>query len=176
MIGSMPTTTKWNNWSDWRHADISETNILASFKTPVTCFLSANAWGLKGFLPRAKHSWAASFNGYSWKTYEITDIETVEIQGGNIFYALHSDKELKQLIISDRSPSTKWFGNMPRIDHIHSYIDLDLRKYPLNCNINLTSNNCNTLTSYIAWKYQIPFTCSYIGSKSANFWNLQVDK
>ena len=176
MIGSMPTTTKWNSWCDWRFADISETNILASFKTPVTCFLSANAWGLKGHLPGGKHSWVATFNGYSWKTYEISDLETVELQGGNILYAVYPNTELKQLIVSDRSPSTKWFNNMPRIDYIHSYIDLKLDDYPLNSDVNLTSNNCNTLTSYIAWKYGIPYNNRYIGSKNKKFWHLQADK
>ena len=78
MIDSMTIITRWNSLFDWRLADISKTNILDSVSSPMTCMLSADAWGLKGKLPGCKHSWIASFDGNKWKTYEITDLETVK--------------------------------------------------------------------------------------------------
>jgi hypothetical protein len=105
--------------------------------------LSANAWGLKGKLPGCKHSWIASFDGAKWKTYEITDLETVDIQQGTVLYAGYTDKMLKQLIVSNRHPGTKWFGNMPKLDYIGKFIDVDATDYPMNYAINLTTNLAN---------------------------------
>ena len=121
MIDNTTIITRWNRHSDWRNADISETDVLNSIKTPATCFLSANAFGLKGKIPGGKHTWIATFNGTYWKTYEITDIETIEVQKARMFYAEHvtqDDWKRRQLIISNRDPSTVWFGNQPRLDAI----------------------------------------------------------
>lgn len=176
MIDSMPITTKWNRLFDWRYADISPTNVLDDVKQPTTCFLSANAWGLKGYLPGCRHSWIATFNGYAWRTYEITDLETVEIQNGRVFYARYRDPGLRQLIISDRNPSTKWFNSTPRVDYSTAFLDLNLADYPLNFNVNLTSNNCNTLTSYVAWQHNLSFNPLYVGFKSKKYWDYCTDK
>jgi hypothetical protein len=176
MIDSMTITTRWNSLFDWRLADISNTGILDFISEPVTCILSANAWGLKGKLPGCKHSWIASFDGAKWKTYEITDLETVDIQQGTVLYAGYTDKMLKQLIVSNRHPGTKWFGNMPKLDYIGKFIDVDATDYPMNYAINLTTNNCNTFVSYIAWKYQIPTDQLRIGHKGNKFWQTFTDK
>ena len=176
MIDSMTITTKWNKLFDWRYANISRVDILDEYTEPVTCFLSSNAWGLKGRLPGGRHSWISSFDGTHWKTYEITDLETVEIQQGNILYAKYSDKSLKQLIISNRFPATKWFGNTPRIDYVTKFLDLDVKNYPMNQNIDLVTNNCNTFLSYVTWKYQIPLSKHYVGYKNKDFWNYYADK
>jgi hypothetical protein len=172
----MTITTRWNNWFDWRQADISKTNILDSFSDPVTCVLSADAWGLKGKLPGCKHSWIATFDGVYWKTYEITDLETVDIQQGNVVYAGYTDKLLKQVIVSNRYPGTKWFGNLPRLDYAGKFINIDVTDYPMNYAINLTTNNCNTFVSYIAWKYQFPVNKLRVGHKSNKFWQAITDK
>jgi hypothetical protein len=173
----MPIITKWNNLSDWRHADISDTGILSNVSEPSTCILSASSWGMKGKLPGARHSWASVFNGTSWKTYEITDLETVEIQRANVLYAKYTDTQLKQLIVSDRNPGTLWFGNKPRIDYITNYLDINADSYPMNYNIDLIINNCNTFTSYLAWKHNLNFNPYYVGFKNKKFWNkiLKID-
>lgn len=171
MIGNMPIITKWNNLSDWRHADISDTGILSNTSTPSTYILSASSWGMKGKLPGARHSWVSAFNGISWKTYEITDLETLDIQGANVLYAKYTDYQLKQLIVSDRNPSTLWFGNKPRIDYTTNYLDINADSYPMNYNIDLITNNCNTFTSYIVWKHDLNFNPYYVGFKNKKFWN-----
>lgn len=172
----MTITTRWNNLFDWRYADISKTNILDSFSKPVTCILSADAWGLKGKFPGAKHSWIANFDGSKWKTYEITDIETVDIQSGSVLHARYTDKTLKQLIVSNRHPGTKWFGNMPKLEYVGKFIDIDVADYPMNSSINLVTNNCNTFVSYIVWKYKMSINRLCIGHKSTQFWQAITDK
>ena len=176
MIDSMTIITRWNSLFDWRLADISKTNILDSVSSPMTCMLSADAWGLKGKLPGCKHSWIASFDGNKWKTYEITDLETVNIQQGSIIYAKYLDKSLKQVVVSDRYPATKWFGNIPRLDYVGKFTDIDLTDYPMNYNIDLVTNNCNTFVSYAAWKYNLPVDGRRIGHKSNKFWQAHTDK
>lgn len=167
----MPIITKWNRLSDWRYADISDTGILSNASAPSTYILSSPSWGLKGLLPGARHSWVASFNGLSWKTYEITDLETVEVQGANVLYAKYADCQIKQLIVSDRNPSTLWFGNKPKIDHKFNYVEICANSYPCNIDVDLIFNNCNTFTSYIAWKYKLDYKPRYVGFKNKNFWN-----
>lgn len=169
MIDSTIITTKWNKFSDWRDADISKTNILSHIKNPVTCFLSSNAWGLKGKLPGAKHSWIAEYNGYTWKTFEITDRETIDVQQANILFCERDSYTERQLIVSDRDPTTMWFGNQPRMDAIFNWKGIE-NGYPLNTNINLLFNNCNTYLSYIAWRYHFKINLPYIGFKSKQFW------
>lgn len=176
MIDSMTITTRWNSLFDWRLADISKTDILDRFTSPVTCILSANAWGLKGKLPGCKHSWIATFDGTRWKTYEVTDLETIEVQNAAVIYAEHSDKTLKQVIVSNRYPGTKWFGSMPRIDCVGEFVDINVADYPMNNAVNLTTNNCNTFVSYISWKYQLPTNKLYLGNKSNKFWQTITDK
>ena len=176
MIDSMTITTRWNNLFDWRYADISKTDVLDSFNYPVTCILSADAWGLKGKLPGGKHSWVANFNGTKWKTYEVTDLETVDIQNASALYAGYTDKLRKQVVVSNRHPATKWFGNVPKLEYIGQFIDIDVTDYPMNASINLITNNCNTLVSYIAWKYQLPINELRIGNKSRTFWQSIADK
>lgn len=175
MIDNTITTTKWNRFSDWRFADISETDVLSSIKTPATCFLSANAFGLKGKLPGGKHTWIATFDGSRWKTFEITDIETIEIQQARVLYSEHDSFTQRQLIISNRNPSTVWFGNRPRLDRIYKYVDIEY-EYPKNTNINLLTNNCSTYVSYIIWKYGFETTMPYVGFKQKEYWEKKLYK
>lgn len=170
MIDSMPITIRWNNLFDWRFADTGKTDILKDNANPGTYILSAKAWGLKGKLPGARHCWLTNFDGKSWRTFEITDIETVEVQRANIIYAEYKDPCRLQLIVSDRDPGCLWFGNIPRIDYSGNLIDIDYRYYPMNLNTNLVSNNCNTFISYIVWKYNLQFNKRYIGYKNSDFW------
>lgn len=171
MIDNTITITRWNKSFDWRHADISDTGILSHVKEPGTYILSANAWGLKGHLPGGKHSWVSTFDGHRWKTYEISDIETLEIQGASVFYATENNYSLRQLVVSDRNPGTMWFGNTPRIDYSGPLISLDYQSYPLKTRTNLVTRNCNTFVSYVVWRHGLNFKKRYIGYKSSNFWD-----
>jgi hypothetical protein len=171
MIDNTTTITKWNRFSDWRDADISKTNVLDSIKLPATCFLSANAYGLKGKFPGGKHTWVATFDGNRWKTFEITDRETIDIQNAMILYADRDNYIERQLIVSDRDPSTMWFGNQPRLDRVYEYVNIDPSKYPNNDNINLVTNNCSTFLSYISWKHRFFTTLPYIGYKRLSYWD-----
>lgn len=170
MTDNISIITKWNKLFDWRQADIRSTDILKDITYPGTFILSAKSYGLKGFLPGARHSWVSTFNGVSWKTYEITDIETIQVQGAKIFFADYTTKDRLQLIVSDRDPSCFWFGNEPLIDYQGAYINLDDLNYPLNSTANLITNNCNTFVSYIVFYYNLNFNKTLIGFKTSKFW------
>lgn len=171
----MIITTKWNNW---RNASIAKTNIVDNAKDGIY-FFSANAFGLKGKLPGGKHSWAAIRAGSSWFTIEITDIETIEFQNANIVFSQNSDKYASQVIISDRDPSTMWFGNKPEVLHYSSKVfdftsNMMYFPYP-GKNIKLYKNNCNTYLSYLLWASNSRKHFKYIGFKQYNYWNKYYD-
>lgn len=174
----MTTTTKYPKWYD---ADISPTDVLSSIKLSAICFLSADAYGLKGKLPGGKHTWITVFNGSFWKTYEVTDMETLSVQGGYPWYGDTTSKP-RQIIVSDRDPSQKWFGSEPRLDYIAPYLSQSkmvqfLNDYPKhNEYFNLLTNNCSTFTSYMAWRMGLDFSPRYIGFKSKKYWEKLLDK
>lgn len=174
MKDSTTIITKWSNLSNWREADISKTSLVDHITDPGVYFFSANAWGIKGKLPGGKHSWVSIFDGVGWKTLEITDIDTIEVQKANILYAELGDTKAKQLIISDRHPATKWFGSDPEL--IHSLPDISavdetcLSMYK-HGEVKLLTNNCNTLASFIMWACKEDKRFRYVGYKSGKYWN-----
>lgn len=167
----MLITTKWNNW---RKASIEQTNIVDNAKDGIY-FFSANAFGIKGKLPGGKHSWASIRENNTWTTFEITDIETIEIQNSNIIECSSYDKYAKQVIVSDRNPGTMWFGNTPSIILYSKNIqDLLLNKtfFPYkDSDIKLYKNNCNTYLSYLLWAANINLNLNYVGFKSYKYWD-----
>lgn len=172
MTDNMPIITKWLSLFDWTMADISKTEIFNDVNIPSTCFLSARAHGVKGKVPGARHTWISSNNGSGWLTYEVTDIATIKHLGGEIKYAAYSDIKISQLICSNRDPGLKWFNNSPRLDFVTDYIDLtEILDYPMNHDIDLIHNNCNTFISYVIWKYNIHHRPLYIGFKPKKYWN-----
>lgn len=170
MIDSMLTTIKWNKLFNWRCASIAQTDLLNHVSKPATFILSARAFGMKGWIPGSRHSWVATFNGVTWKVYEISDLETLKVQDANVLHAEYSDLSKLQLVVSDRQPSTKWFGNTPSIDYEGPYIDICVMDYPMNTDVNLYFNNCNTFISYLVDKYNLDYNCRYIGYKPKSFW------
>ncbi len=171
MIDSILITTKWSNIFDWRYANVDSTQILSNIIEPCVCILSARSWGLKGLIPGARHSWISIYNKKKWLTFEVTDIETIEILKGNVIHSKYDNKQKLQLLESDRDPSLIWFGSTPRIEGIYNYFDIDFFDYPLNVNNNLVTNNCNTFISYIVWKHGLDFNKYYVGFKKKNFWD-----
>lgn len=168
----MKITTKWSNW---RKASISKTNIVDNAVNGVY-FFSANAFGIKGMLPGGKHSWASIKEGSIWTTIEITDIETLEFQGAKyINIPKYYDKTKKQVLVSNRDPSTMWFGNTPSVIHYSSNISDfkdNLAYSPYSCNeIKLYKNNCNTYLSYLLWASNSNVSFNYIGFKSYKYWD-----
>lgn len=171
MKGNMITITKWNNW---RNASIQETNIVDNCADGVY-FFSANAFGLKGKIPGGKHSWCSIRENSTWTTFEITDIETIEVQDAKIIKATSLDKQIKQIIVSNRNPATTWFGNKPKLIYYSPAInDISLNMLLFPCKINyikLYKNNCNTYFSYLLWACNIKLNLKYIGFKSYKYWD-----
>lgn len=172
MIDSMITTTKWNNW---RNASIEQTNIVDNAANGLY-FFSANAFGIKGKLPGGKHSWAAIKEDSGWTTIEITDIETLEFQGAKYTNTpISFDKFTKQVLVSNRDPSTLWFGSMPKVIHYcEDTIDFkwNTTLFPYRCDkIRLYKNNCNTYLSYLLWASNSNISFSYVGFKSYKHWD-----
>ena len=176
----MITTTRWNRLSDWRFADISKTDILDKATRWETYVLSAPAWGLKGKIPGGRHSWIAKLTHDGlWRTVEITDLETLQYQNAIPIHYKYADPYSRQLIVSDRHPATMWFGNRPRVDAVFdtTFIPFkQLDEYPLNKDINLLTNNCNTFVSYMAWMNFWELDLPYIGFKQPEYWEKVLDK
>jgi hypothetical protein len=169
MRDNMTTIIKWNNW---RNASIEKTNIIDDVQ-PGIYFFSANAWGLKGKLPGGKHSWAAVYNG-SWATYEVTDLETIEVQGATASVYGHQVYNKRQVIISNRDPRTMWFGNKPTLIEYSKnvqglYTRLFADPYPEE-DVKLYKNNCNTYLSYLLWATGIDKKLNYVGFKNYEYW------
>jgi hypothetical protein len=168
----MTIITKWNNW---RKYSIVKTSIVDNAEDGIY-FFSANAFGIKGKLPGGKHSWVSIKNSLGWTTYEITDIETLEVQGARyINTPVHLDKTIKQILVSNRDPSTLWFGNVPKVIHYcKDSIDFkwNTTLFPYSCDkIQLHKNNCNTYLSYLLWANNSKTTFRYIGFKSYKYWD-----
>lgn len=177
---NMTTTTRWNKLFNWRFADISKTPILDEATRWNTYVLSAPAWGLKGKLPGGRHSWIAKkTHEGQWRTVEITDLETLQYQKAIPIYHKYADPYIRQVIVSDRDPSTMWFGNMPRVDATFdtTFIPFSqLDSYPLNEKINLLTNNCNTFVSYMAWQNYWKLDLPYVGFRQPEYWEIMLDK
>jgi len=167
----MITTIKWNSW---RNASIAETSIADNLPNG-TYFFSANAFGLKGKLPGAKHSWCSIKSNTGWVTMEVTDIETVEFQKANIISCTTYNKQTKQVVVSDRNPATLWFGNTPKLIYssvLPENITGNKKYYPyILSSIKLYKSNCNTYFSYLLWVHNINLKLNYIGFKSYKHWN-----
>lgn len=165
----MTTIIKWNNW---RNASIEQTDVIKDVK-PGIYFLSANAWGLKGRLPGGKHSWAAIFDG-SWTTYEITDLETIEVQGATALSYEYADYTRPQVIVSDRDPRTLWFGNKPSLieysTNVKDFHTKGTKNLYKNKKVLLYKNNCNTYLSYLMWTAGVNKRLKYVGFKNYEYW------
>lgn len=169
MIDNTQIITKWNNLFNWRKADTSLSNITLS-KNPCLYIFSAQTHGFKGYIPRAKHLYISIYDGKKFKTIEVTDIESVKKLEGNILSADYEDITISQVLISDRDPRLKWFGNKPKIEFVGKYIHIESINYPFNKDINLRSNNCNRFVSYLCFLYDIDYDCDYIGFKTKTYW------
>lgn len=170
----MIITTRWNKLFDWRLNEVTPTDVLSSIKTPAICILSAPAFGLKGYLPGGRHTWIAQSCGNGWVVYEISDLETLQYQGGEWYYNKYYDPYQPQLVATSRDPSQMWFGNKPRLDRIYPYsfiFESDLNQYPLNKDIDLRTNNCNTFVSFMSWKYGWDARLPYVGFKPPEYWD-----
>lgn len=178
----MTIITRWNSLFNWRYADVSPTNVLDEHCDPkLTYVLSAPAWGLKGKLPGARHTWLAkkSFVRQLWRTIEISDLETLQYQKATCLYNKYADPYEKQIVVSDRDPSAKWFGSEPRLDGVFetNFIPIwQLRKYPFRHTVSLTKNNCNTFVSFIAWQNNWDLNLNYVGFKDSDYWDKMLDK
>jgi hypothetical protein len=111
--------------------------------------------------------------------YEISDLETLQYQGGEWYYNKYYDPYQPQLVVSGRDPTQMWFGKKPRLDAVYPYrfiFESDIEQYPLNKNITLTKNNCNTFVSWMSWKYEWDVDLPYVGFKQPEYWEKLLDK
>ena len=100
-------------FKDWRLLDQSPVGL--PFEKEYIYYVHSRAWALKGWLG-GTHSWITFWSSKhdQWMVVELTDIETISVQKGrlywlrdNIGYQEHSP------IISNRTPNAKWFGSTP---------------------------------------------------------------
>jgi hypothetical protein len=178
----MTIITRWNKLFDWRLADISRTDVLKGEVDPTKTYVfSAPAWGLKGKLPGGRHSWVAKKSRYvdEWRTIEISDLETLQYQSGLWHYNKYADPYVRQVVVSDRDPTTKWFGSEPKLEGVFDtqLIPIEqLNEYPFHNKVSLHKNNCNTFLSYLSWRNDWQLQLDYVGYKDADYWEKLLDK
>lgn len=164
-------------FKDWRLCDISQ-DLNLILDTDKSYYLHAKAWHLKGWLG-GTHSFFACYDQLrtTWFVAEITDRETLDVQGHNAIYSGTSDYYERAPYITNRLYNTKWFGNKVKIVDSCPAVDFsDLlyitKSYPIK-EFDLLKNNCNTFLSYIIWKLNLPLKrpIRSIGFKSTQWWN-----
>lgn len=143
--------------ADWRDQSIAP--VAGLIERPGLYLLHAIAFGFKGSLG-GRHSWLAlrAADGSSLVA-EVTDLETVEMQDGNVLKlgAPVKDEFQRAPMLLERDPTQMWFGSVPVVD---GYTDGDeaifcqllaesVEKYPLrNKPFRIVHRNCNTFTSW----------------------------
>jgi hypothetical protein len=111
---------------------------------------------------------------------EVTDLETLYVQGATKFKAMRNPKSNHELIVflSNRNGGQLWFGSMPKIFYLgnmtrQSFIEL-IDSYPLaNNTFHVLNTNCNTFSSWICYKLEIIPKNIGIGSKTKDRWTQQ---
>lgn len=163
-------------FSDWRKADISE--VLMALDNDYVYFLHSRAWGLKGYLG-GTHSWLAFWchENKKWMVAEVSDRETVDVQGARTYCAGTEHYSDKTPILSDRSPRQKWFNAYPSIVAKErrritiQQASAVIRSYPFS-QYKLLHRNCNTFFSYLVYELDLHFQKPLVsvGFRPKKFW------
>ena len=149
---------------------------------PGLYFVNARAHGLKGLIG-GTHSWiVGKLSDGSELVAEVTDIETLEVQGGLILIdptgLVQRSKTEKAVIVSNRNASQRWFGSAPVVQtyieltdaKITSFLFNAANSYPLNgYRFKLLYRNCNTFASWAA-HYGSFEVALKIGGRPAYYW------
>lgn len=167
-------------FKNWRTSDVSSINIHLN---PKKIYLfSARSVGLKGYLG-GSHTWFGfwSKENQQWQVIELTDHESLKIQGANVLFKM-TDEFLKLVpFIVARDPRGRWFGAEPKIvDECYGSLDMrDLisycQDYPFK-DYKVLSQNCNSFTSFLTFKfyeknkYVFKKPKIIVGHKSAQIW------
>lgn len=143
--------------ADWRGQSIAPVEGL--IEQPGLYLLHAIAFGFKGKLG-GRHSWLAlrTIDGSSIVA-EVTDLETVQIQGGDVIQlgASVNDEFQRAPMLLERDPTQMWFGSVPVVDGhtsgsdeiFYRMLSESVEKYPLRHKpFRLVHRNCNTFTSW----------------------------
>jgi len=164
-------------FKDWKECDISQ-DLNLILDPSKSYYLQAQAWHLKGYLG-GTHSYFACHDPSrnTWFVAEITDRETLDVQGHNAIYAGTMDYYEKAPYITNRVYNSKWFGHRPYIVDSCAAVNFsDLlyvtKKYPIN-EFKLLKTNCNTFLSYLIWKLDLDLKrpIRSIGFKNRQWWN-----
>lgn len=143
--------------ADWRDQSIAP--VAGLIDRPGLYLLHALAFGFKGTLG-GRHSWLAlrTLDGSSIVA-EVTDLETVEMQGGDVIQlgAPVVDEFQRAPMLLERDPTQMWFGSVPVVDGytagsdeiFYRLLSESVEKYPLrNKPFRIVYRNCNTFTSW----------------------------
>lgn len=165
-------------FKDWRICD--QSLVPLELDKSRFYYLQAQAWHLKGYLG-GTHSYSTFWSNQheSWLVVELTDYETVSYQGGEIEYTTADEDEPTKHapFIHTRPYNAKWFGHSPYIvdscDLTVNYQDVRQAcdEYPIQDFV-LLSQNCNTFTSYLIWRFGLPLRRPFrsFGFKSGYWW------
>lgn len=169
---------KWSSgmlFKDWRQCDQSP--VLMNLDKSRFYYIQSRAWALKGYLG-GTHSYCA-FWDQQWLVVELTERETLEYQDGRILYDgnVTPDDTVHAPYITTRSYNSKWFGSTPYIvDSCVSTVDYHsvlsaCKQYPLT-EFKLLYQNCNTFTSFLISKLNLPLSrpLRSVGFRNKKWW------
>lgn len=160
-------------FKDWRECS---QDLVESLNLDPTRFyyLQAQAWHLKGYLG-GTHSYCTFHHNNQWLVIELTDRETLEVQGAEIIYA-GTDSEEHAPFITTRPYNAQWFGHDPYIVDSCDAVSFDsilqaANEYPIDT-FKLLHQNCNTFTSYLIAKLDLKLKrpIRSVGFKNKKTW------
>lgn len=143
----------WHFGSNWRNADVSCVDHLNLSKNEVH-LMYAPVFGLFGALGLC-HSWI-TWHSADYDVFvvaEITDGETLMTQGASLLYKTQPTQKYKQLMISNRCPTQRWFGGVPKVWDSKpldpSTVKRIVKTYPCRHKpFSVTETNCNRFASW----------------------------
>jgi hypothetical protein len=163
-------------FTDWRFLDIDI--IPMDLDKSRMYYIHAQAWGLKGYLG-GTHSWTTFYSKQhdSWLVVELSDLETIMVQGASIVY-VGNPKDIFEHspFITKRPYNSRWFSKDPVIVDSCPTVEFEqilsaVKAYPFK-KFKLLYRNCNTFTSYLIYKLNLPLHRSIksIGFRSKHWW------
>lgn len=135
---------------DWRYCDQSLVEM--QLDKNYLYYIHAQAWHIKGYLG-GTHSYCAFYHAGDWLVVELSDQETLDVQGGETVYIGTESYYDRAPCISKRPFNAKWFGHRPHIIdkcRLPAYDDIlaVCKNYPLG-QFKIFTQNCNTFISYL---------------------------
>ena len=163
-------------FTDWKLLNIDP--IPMDLDKASMYYIQAQAWALKGYLG-GTHSWLTFYSTEhnSWLVVELSDLNTITVQDADIVYLGATETIYDHSpFITKRPYNARWFGKDPVIvDSCRTvgYLQIlkAVKEYPYR-EFKLLYRNCNTFTSYMIAKLDLPLRRPFrsVGFRNKKWW------